>query len=210
NPPYVKVSDKKIFDYFNNKFVHQDYQQDLYLLFLEQYKMLLATGGKLGVIIPNTWLQSIKFRNIRNYLINNYSWDKLMHIKDKVFKAVVDTHVLIFEKNDYIKNNALEIDILNKGEINPLHTISQYDLPDNGDIINILANEEEKNLFEKIKNQSVQISEIAKSYSGITLYEKRKGNPPQTAETMKLKPFESDDFQKPKGKNWLPLMRGSL
>ncbi|GMV78391.1 MAG: hypothetical protein AMXMBFR79_15220 [Chitinophagaceae bacterium] len=210
NPPYVKVSDKKIFDYFNNKFVHQDYQQDLYLLFLEQYKMLLATGGKLGVIIPNTWLQSIKFRNIRSYLMNNYYWEKILHIKDKVFNAVVDTHVLVFEKNVEIKNTELEIDLLSNKVIEPFQIISQLNLPDNGDIINILANEEEKNLFEKIKNQSVQISEIAKSYSGITLYEKGKGNPPQTAETMKLKPFESDDFQKPKGKNWLPLMRGSL
>lgn len=69
NPPYVKVSDKNIFDYFNTKYLHQDYQQDLYLLFLEQYKNLLVTGGKLGVIIPNTWLQSIKFRNIRSYLV---------------------------------------------------------------------------------------------------------------------------------------------
>lgn len=210
NPPYVKVSDKKIFDYFNNKFVHQDYQQDLYLLFLEQYKMLLATGGKLGVIIPNTWLQSIKFRNIRSYLMNNYYWEKILHIKDKVFNAVVDTHVLIFEKNNYIKNTALEIDILKHKTITQFQSIDQNNLPENGDIINILANEEEKYLFEKIKSKSIQISEIAKSYSGITLYEKGKGNPAQTAETMKLKPFESDDFQKPKGKNWLPLMRGSL
>ncbi|MCZ2299342.1 MAG: N-6 DNA methylase [Chitinophagales bacterium] len=210
NPPYVKVSDKKIFDYFNNKFVHQDYQQDLYLLFLEQYKMLLATGGKLGVIIPNTWLQSIKFRNIRSYLMNNYYWEKILHIKDKVFNAVVDTHVLVFEKNVEIKNTELEIDLLSNKVIEPFQIISQLNLPDNGDVINILANEEEKKLFEKIKNKSVQISEISKTFSGITLYEKGKGNPPQTAETMKLRPFDSDSLQKPKVGNWMPLMRGSL
>lgn len=210
NPPYVKVADKHIFNYFNKKFIHQDYQQDLYLLFLEQYKNLLVEGGKLGVIIPNTWLQSIKFRNIRNYLMNYYYWERILHNKDKVFNAVVDTHVLIFEKNNYIKNTALEIDILKHKTITQFQSIDQNNLPENGDIINILANEEEKYLFEKIKSKSIQISEIAKSYSGITLYEKGKGNPAQTAETMKVKPFESNDFQKPKGKNWLPLMRGSL
>ena len=104
NPPYVKVSDKIIFDYFNRKFIHQDYQQDLYLLFLEQYKNLLVTGGKLGVIIPNTWLQSIKFRNIRQYLVNEYYWERILHIKEHIFKAVVDTHVLIFEKNNYVNS----------------------------------------------------------------------------------------------------------
>lgn len=210
NPPYVKVSDKNIFDYFNSKFVHQDYQQDLYLLFLEQYKMLLVTGGKLGVIIPNTWLQSIKFRNIRNYLMNNYSWDKVMHIKDKVFKAVVDTHVLIFEKNDYIKNNALEIDILNKGEISPLHTISQLDLPDNGDIINILANKKEKELFEKIKSKSTFIKDECFSNVGVKPFQVGKGKPKQTRVIVDTKPFVVENAPKPKDKNWLPLLRGSL
>ena len=210
NPPYVKVSDKKIFDYFNNKFVHQDYQQDLYLLFLEKYKSLLTNGGKLGVIIPNTWLQSIKFRNIRSYLMNNYYWEKILHIKDKVFNAVVDTHVLVFEKNADIKNTELEIDLLSNKVIEPFQTISQLNLPDNGDVINILANEDDKNLFEKINKQSVQIAEIAKTFSGITLYEKGKGKPQQTAEIMRLRPFDSDSLQKPKGENWIPLMRGSL
>jgi type I restriction-modification system DNA methylase subunit len=209
NPPYVKVSDKKIFDYFNSKFVHQDYQQDLYLIFLEQYKYLLKTKGKLGIIIPNTWLQSIKFRNIRKYLTTEYSWERILHINEHIFKAVVDTHVLVFEKSKP-KINEVVIDIFEKNEFREHQIIKQNSVPDNGDIINILAKEEDKNLFEKIINKSVQISEIAKTYSGITLYEKGKGKPPQTAETMKLKPYESEENTKPKGRNWLPLMRGSL
>lgn len=210
NPPYVKVSDKKIFDYFNNKFVHQDYQQDLYLLFLEQYKMLLATGGKLGVIIPNTWLQSIKFRNIRSYLMNNYYWEKILHIKDKVFNAVVDTHVLVFEKNVEIKNTELEIDLLSNKVIEPFQTINQLNLPDNGDVINILANEEQKNLFEKIQVLSNSIKEISSVYNGVKPFEKGKGKPSQTAEIMQTKPFVAENQPKPKGENWRPLLRGSL
>lgn len=211
NPPYVKVSDKKIFDYFNNKFVHQDYQQDLYLLFLEQYKMLLATGGKLGVIIPNTWLQSIKFRNIRSYLMNNYYWEKILHIKDKVFNAVVDTHVLVFEKNVEIKNTELEIDLLSNKVIEPFQTINQLNLPDNGDVINILANEEQKNLFEKIQVLSNSIKEISSVYNGVKPFEKGKGTPAQTSEIMQTKPYVVENQIKPKnGNNWLPLLRGSL
>lgn len=210
NPPYVKVSDKNSINYFNQKFVNQDYQQDLYLLFLEQYKHLLITGGKLGIIIPNTWLQSIKFRNIRTYLTNEYFWERVLHIKEHIFKAVVDTQVLIFEKNNYIKNYDVVIDVLEKKEISTLHIINQNQLPNNGDVINILSSEDDKKLFEKIKNKSTTIADISKTYSGITLYEKGKGNPPQTAETMKEKPYHSEERTKPEGKNWLPLMRGSL
>ncbi|MBK7097648.1 MAG: N-6 DNA methylase [Sphingobacteriales bacterium] len=210
NPPYVKVSDKKIFDYFNNKFIYQDYQQDLYLLFLEQYKNLLITGGKLGIIIPNTWLQSIKFRNIRQYLVNNYYWERILHIKEHIFKAVVDTHILIFEKNNYIKNYDVQIDVLAKKEIAPLHTINQNQLPDNGDIINILASEVEKKLFEKIKSKSTFIKDECFSNIGVKPFQVGKGKPKQTRETVNTKPFVVENAPKPNGKNWLPLMRGSL
>ncbi|HRP90341.1 MAG TPA: N-6 DNA methylase, partial [Edaphocola sp.] len=211
NPPYVKVSDKVIFDYFHQKYIHQDYQQDLYLLFLEKYKSLLTNGGKLGVIIPNTWLQSIKFRNIRSYLMNNYYWEKILHIKDKVFNAVVDTHVLVFEKNADIKNTELEIDILSNKEIEPFQTINQLNLPDNGDVINILAIEDDKKLFEKIKVLSNSIKEISSVYNGVKPFEKGKGTPAQTSEIMQIKPYVVENQTKPKnGKNWLPLLRGSL
>lgn len=211
NPPYVKISDKKLLQYFYNNFIHQDYQQDLYLLFLEQYQKLLVTGGKLGVIIPNTWLQSIKFRNIRKYLVSEYFWERILHIKEHIFKAVVDTHVLIFEKNNYIKSNNVEIEIFKKGKIKLHQTIDQNDLPDDGDIINILAKEEEKKLFEKIKNHSNSIQEISSVYNGVKPFEKGKGNPPQTLDIMKSKPYVVENQTKPKvGKNWLPLMRGSL
>jgi len=210
NPPYVKVSDKHLFNYFSEKYEHQDYQQDLYLLFLERYKKLLAKGGKLGVIIPNTWLQSIKFRNIRRYLVNEYCWERILHINQHIFKAVVDTHVLIFEKNNYVKNGEVTIDIYEKDEIHFHQYISQHKLPDNGEVINILSSDDEKKLFEKIKNSSIQISEICKTYSGITLFEKGQGTPPQTEETMRVRPYISENKFKPEGRNWLPLMRGSF
>lgn len=210
NPPYVKVSDKNILNYFNKKYIYQDYQQDLYLLFLEQYKNLLITSGKLGVIIPNTWLQSIRFRNIRQYLVNQYHWDRILNIKEHVFKAVVDTHVLIFEKNDYVKNRSLIIDICSKEKINFSHEINQDNVPADGDVINVVSNEEETKLFEKIKQQSVFIKDFSKIYNGVKPFEKGKGTPPQTEEIMKLKPFVKVSQPKPVGENWLPLMRGSL
>lgn len=210
NPPYVKVTDTEIFNYFQSKYLHQDYQQDLYLLFLERYNHLLVRGGLLGIIIPNTWLQSIKFRNIRKYLASNYFWDKILHNKDRVFEAIVDTHVLIFQKNSITKNTAVEIDISDKKLISNLHVINQYKLPDNGEVINIISNDEEKKIFEKIKSKSVFLIDISKVYNGVKPFEKGKGFPAQTTEILETKPFVKENQSKPKGKFWLPLMRGSL
>lgn len=210
NPPYVKVNDKNIFNYFNQKFVHQDYQQDLYLLFLEQYKNLLVTGGKLGVIIPNTWLQSIKFRNIRKYLAQEYFWERILHINEHIFKAVVDTHVIIFEKNDFIKNNNIVIDVFKNKDIKHLHDINQNTIPSDGNVINILSTEEEKRLFEKIKNKSTFIKDECFSNVGVKPFQVGKGNPKQTREIVTEKPFVVENAPKPKGKHWKPLLRGSL
>ena len=210
NPPYVKVADKHLFNYFSQKYEHQDYQQDLYLLFLERYKKLLVKGGKLGVIIPNTWLQSIKFRNIRRYLMNNFLWERILHINQHIFKAVVDTHVLIFERNSYVKNSEVTIDIYDKNEIRLHQYLSQLKLPADGEVINVLTNDDEKTLFKKIKNASIPVCEICEVYNGVKPFEKGKGNPPQTAETMKIKPYVAEDKPKPEGEHWMPLLRGSL
>jgi adenine-specific DNA-methyltransferase len=210
NPPYVKVTDTEIFNYFQTKYLHQDYQQDLYLLFLERYSHLLVKGGLLGIIIPNTWLQSIKFRNIRKYLITNYFWDKILHNKDRVFEAIVDTHVLIFQKNKILKNKDVIIDVSQKKDISNYQTINQYELPDDGDVINIISKEEDKKLFEKIKNKSTFIVRECFSNVGVKPFQVGKGIPKQTRQVVDNKPFVAEGVNKPKGKDWLPLLRGSL
>ncbi len=210
NPPYVKVSDKNMLRYFSNRYQYQDYQQDLYLLFLEKSNQLLVSGGMIGVIIPNTWLQSITFRNIRRYLMKDYFWHNILQINKHIFKAVVDTHVIVFEKNNFIKNSDVQIDVYEKGEIKFYQIVNQYNLPENGEIINILSLKEEKALFEKIKQRSVMIKDSCDVFNGVKPFEKGKGMPAQTAKTMKEKPFVTEHQTKPEGEHWLPLMRGRL
>jgi hypothetical protein len=209
NPPYVKVDNKTIFTYFYSKYKHQDYQQDLYLIFLERYSDLLRKNGQLGIIIPNTWLQSLKFRNIRSYLITSYKWNKILTTKNRVFDAIVDTHVLVFEKSNE-QNTNLSIEIYDNFQVNYIHRIDQSIISSNGDVINILSSKSEKKLFDKIKLTSNNLENISKIFSGITLFEKGKGKPAQTEEIMKSKPYICESENLPAGKNWTPLMRGSL
>ena len=210
NPPYAKVAEKRMLAYLSQKYEHQDYQRDLYLLFLERYKSLLAQGGKLGVIIPNTWMLSINFRSIRRYLMNDYSWERILHICQHIFKAAVDTHVLVFERNSGAMNSNVPIDTYDNGEIRLHQVFSQQKLPANGDVINVLSNDDEKALFAKIKAVSLPLCEICQVYNGVKPFEKGKGRPPQTAETIKTKPYVVEDLPKPEGEHWMPLLRGRL
>lgn len=210
NPPYVKITDKFQLDFFNKTYKHQNYQLDLYLLFLEKYYNVLIKNGLLGVIIPNTWLQSITFTNIRKYLINEFLWRKILHSKKHIFDAVVDTHVIIFEKNKLFKNNFVQIDSVENGSPIFYQNLNQNEFSKDGEIINILAKPEENKLFLKIKENSLLVKDISKTFSGITVYEKGKGIPKQTEELIKSNPYvtETDTFDR--SENWLPLMRGSL
>jgi hypothetical protein len=133
-----------------------------------------------------------------------------MHINQHVFKAIVDTHVLVFEKNNFIKNNEIEIDIFEKGEIKHHQFIDKYSMPENGDVINVLSSDDDKNLFEKIKEKSIFIKDISVVFNGVKPFEKGKGNPPQTVEIVETKPFVVENAKRPKGNFWKPLLRGSL
>jgi len=209
NPPYGYMISERQQEYFSDHYVHQDYQKDFYLLFLERYDFLLRAEGSLGVIVSNTWLQSITFQNMRRYLTNNYRWARILHLPDKVFKAVVDTHVLIFEKTDAgCSRGNVDVDMRKDNQTTYSHSISLSNIPKAGEPINIVVCEEAQNIYQKITRSSIPAVEICDVFNGVKPFEKGKGSPPQTEEIMKTKPFVVKGG-KPDSE-WTPLLRGSL
>ncbi len=208
NPPYTYMITENQQKYFSENYKYQDYQKDLYLLFFERYHLLLKEYCLFGIIISNTWLQSITYRKIRQYLATQYCWRKILTLPEKVFDAVVDTHVLIFEKD---KNNSkciFQVQELRNGLVNKLHDLEMSKLPNNGDPINVIFNSTQQALYQSILKKSCILKEISTVYNGIKPFEKGKGIPPQTEKTMKDKPFVQEG-EKP-DPNWTPLLRGSL
>ena len=198
----MKVSDKELLAYFKQHFQHQNYQYDLYLLFLERYHALLKEKGLLGVIVPNTWLQSVTFTKIRKHLLGDYRWHKILHGKEHIFDAVVDTHVLVFEKGSLKGKSLFDVDITENQTIVFYQQLDQNSFDKNGGIINILAKPEATALFKKIQAASETLGTAATVYNGIKPFEKGKGTPPQTEEIVEAKPFVKENQSKPAGANW--------
>jgi hypothetical protein len=209
NPPYGGVISPAAREYFKTHYRYQD-AEDLYLLFLERYHYLLKHDALLGIIVSNTWLQSVTYRKIRIFLTTHFRWQRILHLPRKVFRAVVDTHVLIFQKQpfDPHDNGTFEVDIFQPNEIVSWHRLPWLNVPRNGDPINVVASYEEQSLFAKINSISVSLSELFPVFNGIKPFEKGKGHPPQTAQTMKDKPFVKEGSQP--ASDWSPLLRGSL
>jgi hypothetical protein len=210
NPPYTYMISSSQQDYFSKNYRHQNYQKDLYLLFLERYEYFLKSGGLLGVIVSNTWLQSVTYKKIRQYLTSHYYWLRILHLPEKVFKATVDTHVLVFQKADHRKrtDGLLNIDVRHEGKIILSHILPWQDIPPTGDPINIIAPIESQRLFSKIKRSSSPLMKICIVYNGAKPFEKGKGNPPQTEKIMKEKPYVREGNAP--NSRWSPLLRGSL
>ena len=210
NPPYGYMIPKDQQKYFEISYVHQDYQKDLYLLFLERYKGIVKLNGLLGIIVSNTWLQSLRLRKIRQYLVNEWTWENILVLPERVFEAIVDTHVLVIASTKY--TNKCEGNIIvntrKNGAVVKSHTVKQSSLDHDGSPINILADDKVRKLMEKIYQNTQPLSKMCDVFNGVKPFEEGKGNPPQTKEIMRTKPFVKEG-EKP-GKDWSPLLRGSL
>jgi hypothetical protein len=196
-------------NYFKTQYEYQD-AEDLYLLFLERYHYLLKQDALLGIIVSNTWLQSVTYRKIRNFLTTHFRWQRILHLPQKVFRAVVDTHVLVFQKKPFDPNDkgTFVVDTCGSSGIIPSHQLPWLNVPRTGDPINVIASHEEQVLFTKISAASAALSDLVPVFNGIKPFEKGKGRPPQTTQTMRDKPFVKEGSQP--GPNWSPLLRGSL
>ena len=208
NPPYGYMIPEQEQTYFKNRYESQDFQQDLYLLFMERYSTLTRSNGGLGIIVSNTWLSSLTLRRIRQHMATTYSWDKLLLLPEKVFKATVDTHVLIFTKSTNRGSGMLEVEELQGGKIFHKHSIPDQRIPQNGDVINVSTSPVKQLLFEKIKRESVPLAEVTHVFNGIKPFEKGKGTPPQTQDIADKKPYVIEGACP--GAEWQPLLRGSL
>lgn len=192
NPPYGAELTPQIKEYFIKKYAHQNYQFDSYLLFMEKTIGLLRENGFWGMIIPNTWLTNLLFKNIRKFMTEQTSIKNIVHFLDKVFpQATVDTEIVITQKA-IPKNNKCEITIFEKGEaVNENYIAQKKWQKRNGDVINIFIDDKTEKIINKIAKISKPLSNLCKVTVGIKPYQKGKGKPPQTEKTVKERIYDA-------------------
>jgi hypothetical protein len=98
NPPY---SSKQSIEYqmITRFFSCVEYKCDPYAFFVEQGLRNLRKGGRLGYIIPVTWMTNFYYAKLRRHLIESQSLAKVVLVDGLVFKdANVDTSLLFLAK----------------------------------------------------------------------------------------------------------------
>jgi adenine-specific DNA-methyltransferase len=184
---------------------HQSSPPESYTLFVEKGHSLNRQHGVISYIVPNTWLPSLTFLKFRRFLTSQFQWRSLLVVQTKVFAAVVDTNVFIFEKRTPAEGAELPIFFFGPTGLRLAHQLPWDEIPRNGDAINVVLPPSHQNLFQKIKKNGVLLKNIANVFNGVKPFEKGKGKPPQTAQIMRDKPFVAAS-SKPAGAHWMPLL----
>lgn len=104
NPPYMgsKGLNNNLRDYLATNFPNG--KMDTYASFIIRCTELLKENGYIAMMTPNTWLTIKSYKELRNYIINNYSLESLLELSNKAFNDanVVITSFII--KNTKIKS----------------------------------------------------------------------------------------------------------
>ena len=204
NPPYGANLSQIEKDYFYGKFETVEYQIDTYTLFMEQAHKILNANGKLGYIIPSTWLTMFYFKNLRKYLIENSRFENLLLFRYQVFEEVTaETSIITLTKIKSINEKIIinHFDNTNEIEIKENKTISQNDWIDSYEIgFNLLFDGSKLGVINSIFKDTVELNSIAEVTVGIKPYQTNKGTPKQTKEDVVNRIFDAnykiDEFYK--------------
>ena len=203
NPPYGASLSETSKLAIKQRYKHQDYQLDTYLLFVERGVQLLRDNGIQSFIIPNTWLPSLMLKSIRKFIVGATSLVSLADIRTAVFAAVVDTTILT-HRNHKSAGNTFPILAYTDDGFGLLYEQNQNEWQKNaGEPISIALTPSLAKIVSSIAGCAA-LDEHFVVTQGSKLYQTGKGVPPQDRATVDEKPFTSE-YQKP---GFRPLLRG--
>jgi hypothetical protein len=202
NPPYGYMIAEQEQEYFSATYQHQDYQKDLYLLFLERcIGTIVADHGLFGMIIPNPWLTNLLQRNIRKFILSQTEIREIVHFTFKVFsKATVDTEIVILQRRSPARDSESIVRVVDSIECliaspprfkSIRHKQAKWQQRD-GEVINIFLGPAEEALAAKCSQNTESLESLCDINVGIKPYQVGKGNPPQNRHTVDTRPFDAD------------------
>ena len=180
NPPYVMMQNldsRYYFDYCLANYKSAKYKIDTYQIFIEKSIKLLKDNAVISFITPNTFLTNIHSEPLRNYILDNTNILSIVLYKYSVFKdASVDNCVFILSKNKIDNENIIDIKILNSSE----NVVYQSKIEQNKFYsndrhnFNILVNENDNMILNKIKENSTLLGNYCGAYFGIQTFDRKK------------------------------------
>lgn len=196
NPPYVFARDnfsQEIKNYYSKKYVSAEYQINLYLLFIERTIQLIKEKANYSLIIPNAWLMIDSAKGLRQFILESCNVNQIINLAGYSFEGVnVETIIIVANKSKKITEQHTIDVLLSQGkEFIFSHHRKQIDFTTNdGFEFKVFSDETSVALSAKLQKGSEILNDLVFIKSGLKAYEKNKGEPKQTAEDVKNRPFD--------------------
>lgn len=170
NPPYSakQSTDNK---YLTSFYKTVEYKCDLFAFFVERGLHLLKKDGKLGFIIPVSWMTNLYFKKLREHLILTKSLEEINLIDGLVFEdANIDTNIVILSKHS-VTNSKVKWINSKAGELNTEYVHRDYNQFSKEEGYSISAESDSSwfKLKKKIETNSVELGSVAKISLGMKL-----------------------------------------
>lgn len=195
NPPYVFARDnftKEEKDFYVNSYVSAKYQINTYLLFIEKSVEIIRNKGVFGLIIPNAWLMVYSGEGLRKHLLDNCNLYQIINLEGYSFESANVETVILLAKNERVQDsNSLEIHLNNGTEFYLSHIKNQVDFKNNdGFEFKVFIDDKSDGINDKIISNTTILDDLVEIKAGLQAYEKNKGNPKQTSEDVKNRPYD--------------------
>jgi len=175
NPPYISVEStfKDVTDYYLKVFESAYGRVNSFSLFVEASLALANRNAYTGLITSNRVLTNTQLAPLRNLLLKNSTIQSILTFKRAVFKAAVDTAVIVFKKTIPRQKHSIlvwfDINDALQGDFKT-NMIPQVAFSENpGVIFNVKSRPDVKNIIQKIKQASLPIENICNVRDGIIL-----------------------------------------
>lgn len=103
NPPYVIrhrfENAEAIIEQFSEEYDFSD-QSDLYVYFLLRAAEFLAPGGKMAMIVSNSWMKRKYGEEFKRFLLNEFYVHGLVGFQERVFGDLVNSVCILAEKRE--------------------------------------------------------------------------------------------------------------
>lgn len=167
NPPYVNFANIKSAEYrtiLKEKFYSTKNKCDLYAFFIEFGFDILNNSGIITYIVPHTWKATDSFSKLREILFKRHSVKQIVNLDMGVFDAIVQPLIML-AANRYEENSF--INIFNSDFTLYSSIITEEILASPAYIIDTTSSSLEKNIFKKIEEGALPLSDFIRFSRGI-------------------------------------------
>jgi adenine-specific DNA-methyltransferase len=200
NPPYGfrQIHSRASKEYFKKRFSTVSGSFDNYFLFYECSLRLLKQNGLHGFIVPVTWLTIPSAKELRKFVLENFSLIEINWLPERVFKEAQVNTVISIIKNSNEENVLVKIyqEHDEFGKPSQVYNLNKKTFIVNDYFIGIFNHPIDETLLSKVKQRAIELGTITKPCSGYNPYEVGKGitpnGKPHTKETVLTKPYHSN------------------